>query len=64
MIACAACATRARSNRDFHGALILDSGERRQLACSRRQLADDTLFGKLPKSRGWQPALPRVGRAT
>ena len=47
----------------------VNSGERRLLACSRRQLADDVSrsqsdqnciehFGKLPKRTGWQPVLP------
>jgi len=36
------------------------SGERRQLACGVRQLAERDLVGKLPTSAGWQPALPRV----
>jgi hypothetical protein len=36
------------------------SGERRQLACGVRQLAEHDLLGKLPTRAGWQPALPRV----
>jgi hypothetical protein len=39
------------------------SGERRQLACNRRQLADEIVFGKLPNTAGWQPALPGLKAA-
>jgi hypothetical protein len=35
-----------------------DSGERRQLACGVRQLAEHDFVGKLPTNAGWQPALP------
>jgi putative ATPase len=35
------------------GSATIKSGER-------RQLAGENLFGRLPKSAGWQPALPRV----
>jgi hypothetical protein len=35
-----------------------NSGERRQRACISRQLADENVFGKLPNTAGWQPALP------
>jgi hypothetical protein len=46
-------------------ALRPESGEHRQLACSRRQLADDNIvFGKLPNTAGWQPALPDTAAAT
>jgi hypothetical protein len=51
-----------------------ESGERRLLACSGRQLAghtqrrkslsrnhDKTHLGKLPRWAGWQPALPKTG---
>ncbi|PYK74351.1 MAG: hypothetical protein DME42_04730 [Verrucomicrobia bacterium] len=40
------------------------SGERRQLACGVRQLAEHDFVGKLPTNTGWQPALPRIPHAT
>ncbi len=43
---------------EFRVAMCLESGEHRQLACIRRQPADETVFGKLPKTTGWQPVLP------
>jgi hypothetical protein len=48
---------------------ILESGERRLLACRRRQLADDNPLCRNRKIKrrlsedfpaGWQPALPRT----
>jgi hypothetical protein len=34
------------------------SGERGQLACGVRQLAEHDFVGKLPTNAGWQPAIP------
>jgi hypothetical protein len=48
------------ATREYFLAETIFSGERRQLACGVRQLAEHDLVGKLPTNAGWQPALPGV----